>query len=254
MGEEELKGMGPSRRDFLKGITAGVIGGGAMISGVFVGSAGGIVSEVGVGGKQQAPFPAAVGYTASFKSKAPPRSQGYLLVDTKKCSSCQSCMVACSLTHTGKENVSLSRIQIIFDSWGKYPDDAAQMQCRQCIYPMCLAACPTGALHADEKFGNVRTVDKDLCIGCQRCIEACPFAPNRTIWYSQASYSQKCDLCADTPYWSEKGGPGGKQACVEVCPLKAISFTAEVPTQAGYAGYNVNLRTINAGRLGLERT
>jgi len=39
-----------------------------------------------------------------------------------------------------------------------------------------------------------------------------------------------------------EGGPGGKQACIEVCTLNAIAFTADIPCQWGDAGYNVNLR------------
>jgi protein NrfC len=56
--------------------------------------------------------------------------------------------------------------------------------------------------------------------------------------------SLKCDLCANaTFHWDEAGGgPGGKQACVEVCPLGAIAFTQEIPVQVGDAGYQVNLR------------
>jgi protein NrfC len=61
----------------------------------------------------------------------------------------------------------------------------------------------------------------------------------------------KCDLCVNTPYWSEKGGPGGKQACVEVCPMRAIKLVKEVPSQLGNAGYDVNLRNEHWGYLGL---
>ncbi len=53
----------------------------------------------------------------------------------------------------------------------------------------------------------------------------------------------KCDLCVDTPHWPEQGGPLGKPACVEVCPVEAIVLTNEAPTQAGDEGYEVDLRT-----------
>ncbi len=63
-------------------------------------------------------------------------------------------------------------------------------------------------------------------------------------------YSRKCDLCAHTPFWNEAGGPGGKQACVEVCPVKAIAFTDKLPDQDGDSGYKVNLRDRNWYKLG----
>ena len=54
--------------------------------------------------------------------------------------------------------------------------------------------------------------------------------------------AEKCDLCIDTPFWDERGGVDGLQACVKVCPMGAIQFTKEIPTQIGDTGYKVNLR------------
>ncbi|MCL2877634.1 MAG: twin-arginine translocation signal domain-containing protein, partial [Acidobacteria bacterium] len=44
-----------------------------------------------------------------------PRSQGYIVFDSRKCIGCTTCMLACSLTHYGEQNLSLARIQIIQD-------------------------------------------------------------------------------------------------------------------------------------------
>ncbi len=168
--------------------------------------------------------------------------EGYLLVDTKKCQGCMTCMLACSLVHEGKENLSLARIQVLQNPFEKFPDDITLAQCRQCVSPACVEVCPTGALYADSRNGNVRKVDQDNCIGCKACINACPYEPGRSIWNFQGSYAQKCDLCADSGFWNEQGGPNGKQACVEACPVKAIQFTARIPVQEGDDGYGVNLR------------
>lgn len=180
------------------------------------------------------------------KVYAVPASEGYLLVDTKKCQGCNTCMMICSLAHHGEMNLSTARIQIQQNPYKPFPDDIDISQCRQCAYPACAAACPTGALHADEKNGNVRLVSPDKCIGCQKCIEACPYTPTRTVWNHEEKHAQKCDLCLNTPYWKEKGGPKGLQACVQVCPNSAIKFTKEIPTQAGDSGYKVNLRKEDA--------
>jgi protein NrfC len=170
-------------------------------------------------------------------------STGYIVYDSRLCLGCQSCMFACSTTHEGVANPSLSRIQIIRDapSFTKYPYDIVMSVCRQCVSPLCVQNCPTGACHVDAANGNVRRIDQSKCIGCKRCINSCPQRPHRTIWNSAKKKSTKCDLCADAPYWSQQGGPGGKQACVETCAAKALKLVKEAPSQLDVAGYDVNL-------------
>jgi protein NrfC len=179
-----------------------------------------------------------------------PVSEGYLVVDIKKCQGCVSCMLACSLVNDGVENLSLARIQILQNSFQNWPDDVTIEQCRQCVDPACVKACPEGALIADPNSGHVRRVCKEKCIGCMSCVEACPHPPSRAIWNFEENLAQKCDLCSQAPHWEEKGGPGGKQACVEVCPVGAIKFVEQVPEQEGESGYKVDLRGPVWGRLG----
>ncbi|WP_300458355.1 4Fe-4S dicluster domain-containing protein [Desulfobacula sp.] len=188
-------------------------------------------------------------------------SDGYLVVDIEKCQGCISCMLACSLVHEGVLSPSFSRIQILQDSFGKFPDDLTIEQCRQCETPACVEACPENALTANAEFGHVRMVDKEKCTGCGSCFNACPYTPTRLLvmedeTFNRESKSIKCDLCANAPHhWDEKGGgPDGKQACVEVCPVGAIAFTRKLPVQEGKSGYKVNLRDENWVRLGYRKS
>lgn len=170
-------------------------------------------------------------------------SEGYIVYDSRLCLGCQSCMFACSMTHEGEGNPSLSRIQIIRDapSFTKYPYDIVMSVCRQCVTPLCVQNCPTGACHVDAAHGNVRRIDQTKCIGCKRCITSCPQRPHRTVWNPVKKKSTKCDLCLDAPYWSMQGGPKGRPACVEICPAKALKLVQEPPPQTDIAGYDVNL-------------
>jgi protein NrfC len=180
-----------------------------------------------------------------------PESKGYLVYDSKKCIGCTTCMLSCSLVHYGEQSLSLSRIQIIQDSFGKFPDDIKIAVCRQCVTPPCVINCPVGAAFIDTENGNVRRIDQEKCIGCQKCLEMCPQQPHRTVWNHHIGKSSKCDLCIDTPYWNEKGGVNGKQACVESCPMKAIKFVTTTPDQKETEGYDVNLRNEHWLNLGL---
>lgn len=179
-------------------------------------------------------------------NKSVPSSKGYLLVDTKKCTGCCSCMLACSLAHEGKSSLSLSRIQILDDAFGSFPTDIEIAVCHQCETPECYLACPLQdeALCIDEQTG-VRYINEDECTGCGDCMEACTFNPSRISFDSDRNIAIKCDLCQNTPYWDSQG----KQACVEVCPVKAIKFTTTKP--AGHEGYQVNLRGVGWAKLGL---
>ncbi len=218
-----------SRRTFLK------------CTGTIVFAMGGIKSLLGDGGSNKERPDIAV-------------SDGYLIVDAKKCQGCLSCMLACSLVHEGAQNLSLSRIQIMQDSFEKFPGDLTIEQCRQCEAPACVDACPEDALVPNPDFGHVRMVDKKKCTGCGSCFEACPYTLARLLVMTDES--RKCDLCANAPHhWDTKGGgPDGKQACVEICPIGAIAFTKTLPAQEGKSGYKVNLRDENWAKLGYPTT
>jgi protein NrfC len=178
-------------------------------------------------------------------------SEGYLVYDSKKCIGCTTCMLSCSLVHEGFQNLSLARIQIMQDSFGKFPNDLKMAPCRQCKMPVCVDQCPVGAAYVDSANGNVRRIDSKKCIGCKTCLKMCPQIPHRTVWNHTIKKSSKCDLCLDTPHWNEKGGPKGKQACVEACPMRAIKFVAQMPDQEETDGYEVNLRNDHWLKLGL---
>jgi protein NrfC len=237
-GSEEAAGKKKySRRDFL-------VKGGTVVAGGAVVAVEGLIAIT----------PAKASATtnpAAAKGRIFPESQGYLVYDSKKCAGCTTCMLSCSLTHYGVQSLSLARIQIMQDSFGKFPYDIKMAPCRQCVSPACVENCPEGAAYVDTDHGNVRRIDSKKCKGCGTCLEMCPQQPHRPVWNHLEGKGSKCDLCLDTPFWNEKGGPGGKQACVETCPMKAIKFTATTPDQTGTEGYDVNLRNDHWLNLGL---
>ena len=216
----ETKKNGVLRREFLTG-------GGAAIAAGVLGAC--------------APESTAAAAAAAAPPYAP--SAGYIVYDSRLCFGCQSCMFACSMTHEGEANPSVSRIQIIRDApaFNKYPYDIVMSVCRQCVSPLCVENCPTGACHVDAETGNIRRIDEAKCVGCKRCINSCPQRPHRAIWNPAKKKSTKCDLCATAKHWDKKGGPDGVQACVSICPAKALKLVKEAPPQMDVSGYDVNL-------------
>lgn len=181
-------------------------------------------------------------------------SEGFIVVDLKKCQGCGTCMMACALAHSGVASYNLSRIQIQQDSFANWPDDVSIAICRQCRDAPCVEVCPVTPVKANKpnpRYGNVRMIDPELCIGCRMCFARCPYVPSRIQWNAATQHSQKCDLCVDTPYLKEKGGPGGMQTCVKVCPVDAISFTTTMPDQHSEESYDVNLRGRVWAKLGM---
>lgn len=95
------------------------------------------------------------------------------------------------------------------------------LPCGQCRKPACAEVCPVKAIARDEETG-VLTVDRDSCIGCGRCAEACPFgAPQfwrdpKTAPAGEKPKMLKCDFCLD------RIKAGLKPACVAACRVRAL--------------------------------
>ena len=85
--------------------------------------------------------------------------------------------------------------------------------CMHCETPSCAAVCPAGAITKGD--GGVVTVNKERCIGCKYCYQACPYG----VPHYTASGMDKCDCCLGA------GVPlGEKPHCVSACKLGALSY------------------------------
>ena len=183
--ETDQKKSGLSRRNFL------MMGGGAL-AGAVVGAAAGVAT------------------TSAAAEEPVKKAMGHIVVNADKCAGCRVCMAVCSLNHEGVCGPAYARIRVYQPSQNIF--DTTIVTCKQCDQANCLAACPTGALHVDEKTG-ARVINKDKCTGCQSCVKACPQYPNAPIYYDTSTGTCfKCDLC------------GGDPQCVRNCTM-SVSFS-----------------------------
>lgn len=165
-----------------------------------------------------------------------------LAINQKRCIGCHTCSVACKQQNNepagvwwNKTTTEGSDIKDV--PTGEFPDAELvyrTVSCQHCKNPACEAVCPTGATHKDEETGIV-LVDEDTCIGCQACIEACPYEGVRTLIPEEPQFYcaeaiggvgpkhvgntvEKCTLCYHLT------SQGGTPACVGVCPARARVF------------------------------
>lgn len=129
-----------------------------------------------------------------------------LVVDPSKCSGCRICELWCSLQQEQVANPAYSRVKILRDH-ARYL--CQPVTCAQCTKPACLDACPKQALQQDRETGGI-IVDYDKCIGCRKCLRACPNAA--ISFHPQTRKALTCDTC------------GGNPVCAEKCPMGAIQY------------------------------
>ncbi|MEC4272529.1 DMSO/selenate family reductase complex B subunit [Adlercreutzia sp. R25] len=87
--------------------------------------------------------------------------------------------------------------------------------CNHCANPACVDQCPTGAMTKDPENGIVY-VQKDVCIGCGTCAEACPYDVPKVR--EETNISGKCDMCRDLV------AQGEQPACVASCLARCIKW------------------------------
>jgi formate dehydrogenase iron-sulfur subunit len=91
-------------------------------------------------------------------------------------------------------------------------------QCRHCDEPACASACLVNAFTKTPE-GPV-TYNKGVCVGCRYCMTACPFYVPAYQYHDPYSPEiKKCTMCYDT-----RISKGGIPACVEACPMEAMTF------------------------------
>lgn len=86
--------------------------------------------------------------------------------------------------------------------------------CNHCDNPPCVQVCPVGATFKTKD--GIILVDKDYCIGCRYCIQACPYGAR--YLHPVSKTADKCTFCY------HRITKGLLPACVEVCPTQARVF------------------------------
>ncbi len=135
------------------------------------------------------------------------------LIDHRRCIGCHACTVACKQ----ENDVPLGS----FRTWVKYVEKGtfpeirrhfAVLRCNHCTTAPCVTICPVNAL--EKRKDGIVDVDRDVCIGCRACMQACPY--DAIYLNEDHGCVEKCHYCA---HRIEKGL---EPACVVVCPEQAI--------------------------------
>ena len=157
-----------------------------------------------------------------------------VLVDITRCMGCRGCQVSCKqwheqqglqtvfkgeLTNPPELNVeTCTTVHFIETMHNKLPVwSFVKEQCYHCHQPVCVVACPVGALEANADGAVTRTA-AECAKGCTACVEACPFHIPKRDETARNSDVQKCNFC------DERIMAGDQPACIKACPSEALYF------------------------------
>jgi Fe-S-cluster-containing dehydrogenase component len=135
------------------------------------------------------------------------------LIDHHRCIGCHACTVACKAENDVP--VGSFRTWVKYSEKGTFPEvkrHFAVLRCNHCTQAPCVTICPVNAL--DKRADGIVDLDRDACIGCRACMQACPYD---ALYLNEDSGAvEKCHYCA------HRVESGLQPACVVVCPEQAI--------------------------------
>ncbi len=135
------------------------------------------------------------------------------VIDHTSCIGCHACTVACK----AENNVPVGsfRTSVKYTEQGRFPEvkrDFLVQRCNHCTDAPCVTICPVNAL--EKRPDGIVDVDRDACIGCRACMQACPY--DAIYLNEDLGAVEKCHFCA------HRVDKGLEPACVTVCPVGAI--------------------------------
>jgi menaquinone reductase, iron-sulfur cluster-binding subunit len=191
------------------------------------------------------------------------KSRYGMVIDLDRCTGCGACMVACAVENNvapaeqkATERTGVTWIRVYPVTNGKaFPESDTvfiPMTCQQCgHHTPCVSVCPQNAVETDPNTGIVMQVPQ-RCLGCRYCMTACPYHARYFDWWDpkwpdgteqllnpdvaprMRGVAEKCNFChgrlqAARTKAAATGSPtiaAGDYvpACVESCPVKAITF------------------------------
>ncbi|MDA9982296.1 4Fe-4S dicluster domain-containing protein [Gammaproteobacteria bacterium] len=180
------------------------------------------------------------------ESKAP---RWAMVMDLRRCIGCRACTVACK----AENNVSLGRYRAVIQekTMGTFPNTKKAflpLMCNHCEgnaedkVPPCVKACPEypgkrmtfktadgnkiryrgGATY--KRPDGLILIDSELCIGCGKCIDDCPYGVRSFNPFVKAGKepekqaADKCDMCV------HRLDNGLEPSCVNTCQGRARIF------------------------------
>lgn len=172
-----------------------------------------------------------------------------MVIDLRKCVGCYSCQVSCKMENSVPMGSYNARVNVV--DRGEYPKPERVFLptlCNHCAgekkgpeqVPPCVEKCPEAKTGKRAELGGVRyregatykrpdgitVMDNSLCIGCEKCIDACPYGAryiNPHIKLTRPDREKdfgvgKCDFCR------HRVAEGLEPACVRNCMGRARYF------------------------------
>lgn len=135
------------------------------------------------------------------------------VINHDTCIGCHACTTACKAENdvpVGNFRTAVKYVEV-----GKFPyikRNFLVQRCNHCTDAPCVTICPVNAL--SKRPDGIVDVDRDACIGCRACMQACPY--DALYLNDDLGAVEKCHFCA------HRIDKGLSPACVNVCPVGAI--------------------------------
>ncbi len=162
-----------------------------------------------------------------------------MIIDLDRCVGCHACAIACKAEWEVPEDQGRNWVRRLGPSQTPFGLAATYYPglCNHCDRPACVEVCPadpilqtftdleTGksvrlevAATWKDPFNGTVQIDKERCLGCGACADACPYGARYVNEEGEEPKADKCTFCV------ERLAVGLQPACVQTCLAGARIF------------------------------